>query len=66
MSKNSKRLLHAARHGNLEEVRQLIQENDVDINCKDSYGNNPLKLACFKGHFEVVKTLIDHGVDVNM
>ena len=35
-------------------------ENDlekIDINEKNDYGNNVFMLACFYGHFEIVKLL---------
>ena len=57
MSKNSKRFLHAAKHGKLNELRKLIQESDVDVNCINNYGESPLATAAFFGNVEVLSSL---------
>ena len=59
-----KRLLHAAKNGNLKEVRNLIQK-EVNINCKDIYGSSPLDEAAFFGKVEVVEFLLLKGADKN-
>ncbi|XP_040840745.1 oxysterol-binding protein-related protein 1 isoform X2 [Ochotona curzoniae] len=60
-------LLHHARNGNIEEVRQLLQtikRNAIiaDINCKgrskSNLGWTPLHLACYFGHKQVVEDLL--------
>ncbi|CAM2106550.1 unnamed protein product [Caretta caretta] len=64
-------LLHDARNGNCEEVRQLLETMDkeevvVDINCKgrskSNLGWTPLHLACYFGHGSVVKDLLKEVV----
>ena len=57
MSRNSKRLFNAAKHGNREVLRQLIQESDVDVNCINNYGESPLATAAFFGNVEVLSSL---------
>ncbi|XP_039379311.1 oxysterol-binding protein-related protein 1 isoform X1 [Mauremys reevesii] len=68
-------LLHDARNGNCEEVRQLLETMDkgevvVDINCKgrskSNLGWTPLHLACYFGHGNVVKDLLKAGAEVNV
>ncbi|TFK12319.1 MAGUK p55 subfamily member 7 [Platysternon megacephalum] len=68
-------LLHDARNGNCEEVRQLLETIDkgevvVDINCKgrskSNLGWTPLHLACYFGHGNVVKDLLKAGAEVNV
>ncbi|XP_076991874.1 oxysterol-binding protein-related protein 1 isoform X3 [Tamandua tetradactyla] len=68
-------LLHHARNGNTEEVRQLLEtmeRNEViaDINCKGKSKSNlgwtPLHLACYFGHRQVVLDLLKAGAEVNV
>ncbi|PKU32826.1 hypothetical protein llap_16870 [Limosa lapponica baueri] len=68
-------LLHDARNGNAEEVKQLLDtmnkgEIGFDINCKgrskSNMGWTPLHLACYFGHAVVVDDLLKAGADVNV
>ncbi|XP_061453182.1 oxysterol-binding protein-related protein 1 isoform X3 [Rhineura floridana] len=68
-------LLHNARNGNSEEVRQLLENMDkgeviFNINCKgrskSNLGWTPLHLACYFGHTSVVKDLLKAGAEVNV
>ncbi|XP_075849699.1 oxysterol-binding protein-related protein 1 isoform X3 [Microcebus murinus] len=68
-------LLHHARNGNAEEVRQLLEsmernEGIADINCKgrskSNLGWTPLHLACYFGHRQVVQDLLKAGAEVNV
>ncbi|XP_074755176.1 oxysterol-binding protein-related protein 1 isoform X3 [Athene noctua] len=68
-------LLHDARNGNAEEVKQLLDTMDrgeisFDINCKgrskSNMGWTPLHLACYFGHAVVVEGLLKAGADVNV
>ncbi|KAM3838713.1 oxysterol-binding protein-related protein 1 isoform 2-T4 [Vipera latastei] len=68
-------LLHNARNGKSEEVRQLLEnmkkgEIIFNINCKgrskSNFGWTPLHLACYFGHTSVVKDLLEAGADVNV
>uniref|UniRef100_A0A670Y4U7 Oxysterol-binding protein n=1 Tax=Pseudonaja textilis TaxID=8673 RepID=A0A670Y4U7_PSETE len=68
-------LLHDARNGKSEEIRQLLEnmkkgEIIFDINCKgrskSNFGWTPLHLACYFGHTNVVKDLLEAGADVNV
>ena len=54
----------ASRYGDLERVRQLIQEGQ-DVNRGDSDGWTPLMWAALCGHDQVVQELIRAGADVN-
>ncbi|XP_053098942.1 oxysterol-binding protein-related protein 1 isoform X3 [Hemicordylus capensis] len=68
-------LLHNARNGYSEEVRQLLETVDkgevtFNINCKgrskSNLGWTPLHLACYFGHTNVVKDLLKAGAEVNV
>lgn len=57
-------LMLAAKNGNIQIVRALIEKN-VDLNARDLLGFNALFLACKSGHFDVVRELVNAGVSVN-
>jgi ankyrin repeat protein len=57
-------LMEAARTGNTEAVRALI-DGGVDVNAKTEKGTAALMFAASKGHAETVTALIDGGADVN-
>ena len=54
----------ACRKGDLERVRQLIQEGQ-DVNRDNSIGMTPLMWAAYHGHDRVMQELIRAGADVN-
>ena len=54
----------ACRVGDLERVRQLIQDGQ-DVNRGDRYGETPLMYAAGRGHDQLVRELIRAGADVN-
>ena len=56
----------AARAGDLEKVKSLVEEGeDVNRRAKGSGGYTPLFAAIFGGHNDVAKFLIAKGADVN-
>ncbi len=59
-------LLLAARDGQLDATRALV-ETGADVN-QQSAGDktSPIVLAIINGHFELAKYLIDHGADPNL
>ena len=54
----------ACRLGDLERVRQLIQDGQ-DVNRDDIIGTTPLMVAAAYGHDQIVRELIRAGADVN-
>ena len=57
-------LHEAARKGNIEIVRYLLQ-NGSDINSKNYNGLSPLHIAAYCGENVIVNTLIAEGADLN-
>ena len=57
-------LWRGCENGDLERVRQLIQDGQ-DVNRSSSYGWTPLIWAAYNGHDQVVRELIRAGADVN-
>lgn len=47
---------------NLEALKEIVDENDVDINCQHPKTmQTPLHIACSKANFDIVKYLL--GID---
>jgi ankyrin repeat protein len=63
-SEEQKRLITAARSGDVEEVKALIAVG-FDVDCELKYGATALMLAAAKGQEEVVRLLIEAGAKVN-
>ena len=58
-------LLCAARWGNLEACRVVLQCEGVCVNWKAAEGETALVAACEGGHLECARLLLDHGAQVN-
>lgn len=54
----------ACNDGDLKTVKRYIEKEHVNVNDK-YFGWSPLQMAATKGHFEVVKYLVEHGADLN-
>jgi hypothetical protein len=59
------KLIEAAKHGNAEEVRAVVQDHPELINQRDELGATALHHAAFGGHRDVVRALVELGADVN-
>src|SRR5512146_1334035 len=58
-------LFEASAAGRLSEVRALLEEAPAQVNAWAPDGFQPLGLACFFGHTEVVEFLLARGAEVN-
>lgn len=54
-------LMVAARIGELEKVKHLVETKEVDLNVRDKWDSTPLYYACLCGHEDVVQYLVDRG-----
>ena len=60
-----KEILRAAKSGNEAAVKALLKIDAELIDARDKDDSTPLHCAVWKGHLEVVSTLLDAGADVN-
>lgn len=58
-------LYEAAAIGDLAVVQFHVTENPTLVNSYSIDSFTPLGLACYFGHLDIVKFLIEHGADVN-
>jgi uncharacterized protein len=58
-------VFEAAALGRTERLRELLAEDPSRANAYADDGFQPLGLACFFGHAEAVRMLVEHGAEVN-
>jgi len=58
-------VFEAAAFGRTDRLRELLDEDPSRANAFGDDGFHPLGLACFFGHFEAARLLLDRGADVN-
>jgi len=63
--KATQSLCEAAYNGDVERVKQLIEEG-ADVNARGIKGKTPLLRAASVGHLDVVKVLLENGADVDV
>jgi len=61
-------LCKAAEIGQVQVVRQLLQQRDIEIDFRDPRADSStaLHLACECGHMEIIKLLVDHGATIDI
>ena len=45
----------ACKEGNLEQVKYLIKNTNLNINIQNNYRDTGFHLACFYGHFAIIE-----------
>lgn len=63
--RNKLDLYEAASIGDLNALMQHLTNQPPSIHSYSNDGFTPLGLACYFGHLEIVKYLVNHGADVN-
>ena len=58
-------LFRAVRGGLVDELRELLQQPDVDVNCKDVEEQTALHYAAQHIQLPIVEVLLENGADVN-
>ena len=58
-------LIAAAKQGELERVKAILEADVSLVNRKDETGATPTHYAALNGHSEVVRLLVQRGADVN-
>lgn len=56
----------AAKNGNLEKVKALLEDNPELLNEKDSQGFTPLHSAVTNGRIHIIRFLIEKGADIEI
>lgn len=65
LSDATKDIFFYTTEGNITEVKRIVTDLKLPVNCYDDKGITPLQHAAFKGHYEIAKLLLDCGADVN-
>src|SRR5204863_5301047 len=59
-------VFEAAAFGRTDRLRELLDEDPARANAFGDDGFHPLGLACFFGHVDTARLLVERGSDVNM
>lgn len=62
----SDQLLQAVEQEDLDTVKKLITEENIDLNIQDAEGRTPLMIATYNNDVAMAKVLIEAGADVNI
>lgn len=65
LNEKEKKLYSLIEENSIEEVKRLLNDQDVKIDCLDDQGMTPLQHAAFRGNYEMCQLLLDRGADVN-
>lgn len=66
MADTAKEFIRAAKAGDLTKVKTLLENNKTLLDARDSDGSTALHCACWKGHLEAVRFLLESGADVRI
>jgi len=60
---DSENLIEAAKQGDLERVKGILETDDRLANLRDESGATPLHYAAMNGHRQIVQLLLERGAD---
>jgi ankyrin repeat protein len=61
----SEDLIEAAKQGDLERVKRILETDDRLANLRDESGATPLHYAARNGHRQIVQLLLERGAEIN-
>ena len=61
----SENLIEAAKQGDLERVKGILETDGRLANLSDEAGATPLHYAAIHGHRQIVQLLLERGADIN-
>jgi ankyrin repeat protein len=61
----SENLIEAAKQGDLERVKGILETDGRLANVRDEAGATPLHYAAIHGHRQIVQLLLERGADIN-
>ena len=59
-------LIQAAKSGDIDLAKKLLEERGRNLNVRDSNGRTALNIACSFGRLEMIQMFIEAGMDVDM
>jgi len=59
-------LWHVSQFGRLKQVRDFIENQEIDINIQSASKNTPLHSACYSDNKDIAKYLVENGADLNI
>lgn len=54
-------LFICCRRGDLQKLKYLVEQKEIELNVRDKWDSTPLYYACLCGHKDVVKYLLENG-----
>ncbi|XP_062595032.1 ankyrin repeat and BTB/POZ domain-containing protein 1-like [Saccostrea cucullata] len=54
-------LFMSCRRGDLQKLKYLVEQKEVELNLRDKWDSTPLYYACLCGHKDVVQYLLENG-----
>ena len=64
---NDIQFVEACFEGDIDKVKEMMQEHPVGANSRDLHDNTALMEASLKGHTEIWRTLLDHqNININI
>ncbi|KAH7443234.1 hypothetical protein KP509_02G026800 [Ceratopteris richardii] len=59
-------LQFAARHGNIEVIKKILEQKKFDVNLQDTSGFTPAMVAAQEGHMEAFRLLLHAGASIGL